>query len=131
MESRTLDRTLMRVRELLERDDVTSAIEIIESLLPPDQADVFKDLLPGQQDALLPELDIESAADIPQELEDEDADVVATHCSMEMIYRGCSIRRGRAVANLDQNGSSPTGVSEVTAGRYVTITDYRDGRKPL
>ncbi len=78
MESRTLDRTLMRVRELLERDDVTSAIEIIESLLPPDQADVFEDLLPEQQDALLPELDVESAADILQELEDEDAAIVAT-----------------------------------------------------
>jgi len=73
METNTVDTALLRVRELLERDEVSGAIRLIESLLPPDQADVFEELDPEDQEVLLPQLETEDAADILEELEDEDA----------------------------------------------------------
>jgi len=73
MEINVVDTTLLRVRELLEHDQVAGAIQLIESLLPPDQADVFEELAPEDQQALLPQLDTQDAADILEELEDENA----------------------------------------------------------
>lgn len=73
MATNTVDATLLQVRDLLENQDLTGAIQLIESLLPPDQADVFEELAPEQQETLLPQLGKEDAADILEQLEDEDA----------------------------------------------------------
>ena len=73
MEINIVATTLLRVRELLAHDEVSGAIRLIESLLPPDQADVFGELGADDQQTLLPQLETENAADILEELEDEDA----------------------------------------------------------
>jgi len=85
MEQRVLDQTLARVRARLEANDVAGAIAIIEALRPPDQADVFEELQPQEQDLLLPRMDIEDAADILEELEDEEAAEVASRLDMQTL----------------------------------------------
>lgn len=73
MEQRLVSRTLDKVRSALEHDDVSGAITLIESLRPPDQADVFSDLARGHQRELFSQLDIADSADILEELSDEEA----------------------------------------------------------
>lgn len=85
MEINVVDRTLLQVRKLLERDDIEAAIHLIEYLLPPDQADVFEELPPEQQEALLPRLETEDAADILEELEDEDAAELAARIDVDAL----------------------------------------------
>ncbi|NLD73368.1 MAG: magnesium transporter [Chloroflexi bacterium] len=85
MESHVLDRTLLQVRQLLEHDDVPRALRIIESLLPPDQADLFVELDPETQEALLPQLEVADAADILEELSDEDAADLASRLDMDEL----------------------------------------------
>jgi magnesium transporter len=85
MDAQVLDQTLLQVRRLLEHDDVPRAIEIIESLLPPDQADLFVELDPETQEALLPQLEVEDAADILEELSDEDAAELASRLDMDEL----------------------------------------------
>jgi len=79
METNIVDTTILKVRDLLEHNEVGDAIRLIESLLPPDQADVFEELPPHDQQSLLPQLETEDAADILEEMEDEDAAEVAGH----------------------------------------------------
>jgi magnesium transporter len=50
---------------------------LVEALRPPDQADLFADLPPSQQDELLPRLDLEDSADILEELGEDDAAEIA------------------------------------------------------
>jgi len=69
----TLDNVLARVRARLEQDDLAGAVALIESLRPPDQADLFAELDEADQTALLPRLDPGDSADILEELEDEEA----------------------------------------------------------
>jgi len=71
MDVNTIDHTLQKVRVLLESDEIRQALDIIEGLLPADQADVFDELPPEQQSAVLPQLDTEDAADILEEMGDE------------------------------------------------------------
>ncbi|MBN1401754.1 MAG: magnesium transporter [Anaerolineae bacterium] len=78
MEANLVDNMLLQVRYLLEHDDIDAAIRLIEGLMPPDQADLFEELAPDQQELLLPQLETEDAADIFEELEDEDAAELAT-----------------------------------------------------
>ena len=85
MEINVADKTLLQVRELLAHNDVEAAIRIIEALLPPDQADVFGELPPEQQEALLPRLETEDAADILEELEDEDAAQLADRIDPDVL----------------------------------------------
>ncbi len=73
MEETRVDVALREVRALLEADDVQAAIRVLESLRPPDQAEVFDELAPHQQRDLLPQLDVSDSADILEELEEEDA----------------------------------------------------------
>ncbi|MGI5915055.1 MAG: magnesium transporter MgtE N-terminal domain-containing protein, partial [Anaerolineae bacterium] len=80
-----IDRTLWQVRELLTNDNVAGAIYLIKGLLPADQADVFEDLAPEQQQALLPEMDPDEAADILEEMEDEAASDLASQIAPEML----------------------------------------------
>jgi len=73
MEQRLVSLTLDKVRSCLEHDDVSGAIILIESLRPPDQADVFSDLDRGHQQELFSQLHISDSADILEELSDEEA----------------------------------------------------------
>jgi magnesium transporter len=72
-----VDMTLEQVREALSRGEWKHAVALVESLKPPDQADLFGELPSADQDKLLPRLGIEDSADILEELEDEDAAEIA------------------------------------------------------
>ena len=85
MEQQLIDTTLTRVRVRLEANDWAGAADILETLRPPDQADVFSELDLEQQETLLPELELEDAADILEELEDEEAAEVAGRLPIETL----------------------------------------------
>ena len=59
-----VDVLLDQVRAALERGDPKSATELLEALRPADQAGIFDDLEPAEQDYLLPSLNVEDSADI-------------------------------------------------------------------
>ena len=82
MEETRVDAALREVRALLEADDVRAAIRVLESLRPPDQAEVFEELALDQQRDLLPRLDVSDSADILEELEEEDAAQLAQQLSV-------------------------------------------------
>ncbi|HHX64760.1 MAG TPA: magnesium transporter [Chloroflexi bacterium] len=87
MERTIIDRALLRVRKLLEGGEVDRAIDIVEALLPADQAHVFEELEPQERKALLPELEAEDAADILEEMDDEDvSDLVSYITPSELAY---------------------------------------------
>lgn len=85
MEMRLVDQALEQVRERLAANDLAGAIAIIEALRPPDQAEVFGDLPPEQQETLLPQLSVPDAADILEELEEEDAAELARKLPPEAL----------------------------------------------
>jgi len=87
MEPFTLDAVLARVRAALEQDDLTSAVEIIESLRPADQADLFSELDDEDQVTLLPELNPADSADILEELDDEEAAELVSSLPTEAVIR--------------------------------------------
>lgn len=78
-----VDDVLAELREALTEENWNLAVEIVEALRPPDQAEVFNELSPDNQDELLPRLDPEDSADILEELEDEDAAEIATRLETE------------------------------------------------
>ena len=74
MDMLNLDQLLEEVRSALEKDDVSSAIHVLESLRSPvDKADLFSELNDNDQTTLLPHLKPADSADILEELEDEEA----------------------------------------------------------
>ncbi len=73
MEPPMLIETLAHLHSLLEASDLDGAIALIESLRPPDQAEVFAELPIAQQQELLPQIDIEDAADILEKMEETEA----------------------------------------------------------
>jgi magnesium transporter len=83
----TVEDVLTRVRISLENDDLKGAIDIIESLRAPDQADLFYELEDDEQTALLPRLNAEDSADILEELDDEDAARIVATLSTEDAAR--------------------------------------------
>lgn len=68
-----LDTVLARLRQVLEDEDINTAIGMLENLRSPDQADLFYQLDEEDQVAILPRLKPEDSADILEELEDTDA----------------------------------------------------------
>lgn len=64
---------LDEVRDALTAEDWDRAVNLVEALRPPDQADVFEVLSRDNQSELLPRLNPEDSADILEELRDEDA----------------------------------------------------------
>lgn len=82
-----IDVVLDRVREALTQEDWKQAVALIESLRPPDQADLFEELTPEFQNALLPRLDPEDSADILEELEEQEAAQVAERLKPEELSR--------------------------------------------
>lgn len=87
MEPFTLDAVLARVRAALEHDDLTSAVEIIESLRPADQADLFAELDDKDRVALLPELNPADSADILEEMDEEEAAELVSSLPTEAVIR--------------------------------------------
>ena len=72
-----LDDVLAQLRAALERDDLTGAVGIIESLQPADQADLVEELDDTDQVALLSQLAPADSADVLEEMEDADAAALA------------------------------------------------------
>jgi magnesium transporter len=73
VETPILDQVLNDLQAALARDDLAGAANIIQSLRPPDQAELFAELDDAKQVALLPELHPADSADILEELADEEA----------------------------------------------------------
>jgi magnesium transporter len=80
-----VDIILERVRKALDREDWNQAVLLVEALRPPDQADVFGELPPGEQDELLPRLGVEDSADILEELEEDEAAEIAARLEPEEL----------------------------------------------
>jgi magnesium transporter len=87
VEARVLDDILARLRVALESDDLAGATAIVESLRPPDQAELFTELADVQQVALLPQLDPADSADILEELDEEAAAELAAVLPTEALIR--------------------------------------------
>lgn len=87
MEPPVIEDVLSQLRIVLERDDLTRAADIIESLRPRDQADIFTELDDEEQVALLPELNPADSADILEELDDEEVAELIAALPTEMIIR--------------------------------------------
>ncbi|HZD55367.1 MAG TPA: magnesium transporter [Anaerolineales bacterium] len=68
-----IDTVLEQIQYALEQDDLNSAIQILETLRGPDQADVFNELDDEAKIVLLPQLDPSTSADILEDLDDEEA----------------------------------------------------------
>ena len=73
MEQPIVAEALAHLHSLLEASDLDGAIALIESLRPPDQADVFAELPTAQQQELLPQIGVEDAADILEKMEEAEA----------------------------------------------------------
>ncbi len=67
------DTVLAQLQVALGQNNLDSAIQLLEALRGPDQADVFNELDEQSKIALLPQLDPSTLADILEELEDEEA----------------------------------------------------------
>ena len=87
MDPLDVDAILEQVREAVAGEDWNRAVALVEGLRPPDQADLFSDLPPSEQDQLLPRLDLEDSADILEELEEEEAAEVAARLDTEELAR--------------------------------------------
>lgn len=83
----TLDQLLNQLRDSLEQDDFASAVQLIEKLRAPDQAELFAELEAEDQVALLPKLDAEDSADILEELNDSDAAELVSALPISEIAR--------------------------------------------
>lgn len=82
-----IDAVLAQVRTALAAGQWDRAVALIESLRPPDQADLFGELPPQDQDVLLPRLDVEDSAAILAELEDSEAAELASRLDTEELAR--------------------------------------------
>ena len=87
MDRVNVDAILDQVRDALADENWNQAVALVEALRPPDQADLFSDLPPTEQDQLLPRLDLEDSADILEELEEEEAAQVAARLQAEELAR--------------------------------------------
>ena len=85
MEAIDVDAVVEQVRLALASGQWDDAVALVEALRPPDQADLFSDLPPVEQDQLLPRLDPEDSADILEELEEEEAAQIALRLEPEYL----------------------------------------------
>lgn len=85
MHNETIDLILEEVRTALESEQFEIAIKALLRLRPADRADAFADLNDEIQQALLPRLDIETTADLLEELEDMEAADAAGILSTERL----------------------------------------------
>ncbi|HHN94430.1 MAG TPA: hypothetical protein ENK17_06650, partial [Anaerolineae bacterium] len=87
MERVEVEPILEQVRAAIAAQDWERAVALVEALRPPDQAEIFGDLPPAEQDQLLPHLDLEDSADILEELEEEEAVEVAKRLKADELAR--------------------------------------------
>ncbi len=87
LEQIDIDTILAQVRTALASGDWQRAAALVESLRPPDQADLFGELPEVEQDQLLPRLEVEDSADILEELEEVDAAEIASRLGPKMLAR--------------------------------------------
>ena len=87
MKQTDIDTVLEEVRTALTQEDWNRAAALVESLRPPDQADVFEELSIADQEGLLPILDPEDSADILEELPDDDAAEIAGRLEADELAR--------------------------------------------
>jgi magnesium transporter len=73
MDALNVDRVLSELRAMLEKNDLNQAVQVLESLRAPDQAEIFESLPENEKVALLPQMNPEQSADLLEELEDQDA----------------------------------------------------------
>ncbi len=81
------DTILAQIQAALERDDVNSALKVLEDLRTPDQAEVFYELEDEEKIALLPHLDPSVSADILEELEDEEVAELVSQLDSDSAVR--------------------------------------------
>ena len=81
------DSILEQIQAALEKNDVNSALKVLEDLRTPDQADVFYELEDEEKIALLPHLDPSVSADILEELEDEEVAELVSALDSESAVR--------------------------------------------
>ena len=85
METLTLNHVLIQLRSALEQDDLVRALNIIHTLRPPDQAELFAELESEEQVALLPELAPADSANILEEMANEEAAELVSALPAKMI----------------------------------------------
>lgn len=85
MEDTILEQALENVSKFLKQNRWDQAVSVLESLRPPDQADLFEDLPDEQQAELLPRLDVEDSADILEAMEEEEAAQLAVRLQVEAL----------------------------------------------
>ncbi len=72
-----IERVIHSIRRLLAQGRREEVVQLIEALMPADQAEVFGELPLGEQEQLLGEVEVQDAADILEELDEEDAAALA------------------------------------------------------
>jgi len=85
MKNTSVNTTINQIHKALSERDWEQAAGLVETLRPPDQADLFSNLSLDEQDQLLPYLDLEDSADILEELEEEEAAKVAVRLKTEQL----------------------------------------------
>jgi magnesium transporter len=82
-----VDAILAQAKQAIAQADWRRAVALVQALRPPDQAELFGQLLPEEQDRLLARLAVEDSADILEELENEEAAEVAGRLEPEELAR--------------------------------------------
>lgn len=80
-----VDEVLEKIRTALSEGQWDEAISTLETLRRSDQAEIFSDLPPEQQQEILPLMAPENSADIFEELEDEDVFDIAKRMDTENL----------------------------------------------
>jgi magnesium transporter len=95
-----IEHVLSRLRASLEANDLNQAVQTLEKLRTPDQAEIFEALPAGDQVALLPQMDPEQSADLLEELEDRDAAGLVRALPREAVTRIVEAMEPDEVADL-------------------------------
>ncbi len=82
-----VEEALKKIKMHLEEGNWEAAISVLESLRPPDQAEVVSELPLEQQETILPRIDTEVSADILEEMEEEEALAIASRLRTEDLAR--------------------------------------------
>lgn len=86
LELETLEETLNKLQTALDNHDLASATAILQTLRPPDQAELFSELDTEDSLALLPRLHPADSADILEEMDDDlAAEIVADLPTADLV----------------------------------------------
>jgi magnesium transporter len=78
---------LAQIQDALEKNDVNSAMQVLDALRTQDQAEVFNELADDDKITLLPFMDPSVSADIMEELEDEEVAELFNNLDSESAIR--------------------------------------------